>query len=778
MGNRWTGLAILFVTLLFYTMPLTAQEEQNQGGQIQSEDTTRNAQLARSNPDYLVTAGDIYTLAYTANGVAITYRITVDSSYRIRISNLGVLNAAGRTFRQLKTDAETIVSNNYPLSGVQLVLNQPGIFRVFVNGEVQAATEVSTWALARLSSLTGHMTAYASFRNVTVTSGNGQVKTYDLFKAERLGDLSQNPYLRPDDVITFNRFDRRVTINGSVERPGVYQLLTGEHLKDLIETYANGFTPLADKTRMKLIRYIGSGSISGDRMLLKETDIGGNYILRNYDVVTIPSITETRPVATVDRLERKITLVGAVRRPGTYDLLPNENLRDLIEIYGDGFIPLADKTRIELVRYVGGGSISGDKLLLKESDVNANYRLEHFDKVTIPDIRELRPVATVDRLERRITLEGAVRRPGTYELLPHENLRDLIEVYGDSFTPLADTTRMELIRYVGGGSVSGDKIIFTEEDIKNNYPLENYDRIVIPDITSQRPVATIDRIERLITLDGAVRRPGTYNMLPGEHLRDLIEVYGDGLSPLADPTRMEVIRYVNSDSPSGDKIRIEETAIADNFLLENYDTVFVPSIVQLRPVFFIEGAIKNTNENVSGPSSSFREVVNFNKGETYSAVVRRNTRWFTEESDTQNAYIERSAERIPINLNRILYDVNFRNEMLIEENDVLIVPFRQYFITVAGAVMIPGRYPYIPDRNWEYYVSLAGGFIPDRNLSGSIKIQDMDGKILKKTDIISPETTITARTNHWLYYFNQLAPIITTLLSIATTVISVSLIAR
>jgi protein involved in polysaccharide export with SLBB domain len=773
MGNRWNRSAILFVMFLFYVVSLTAQEDQ-----LQTEDTTRNAQLARSNPDYLVTAGDIYTLAYTANGVPVTYRIMVDNSYRIRISNLGVLNAAGKTFRQLKIDAETIVSNNYPLSGVQLVFNQPGIFRVFVNGEVRTATEISTWALARLSTLTGYMTDYASFRNITIKSGNGQVKNYDLFKAERLGDLSQNPYLRPDDVITFNRFDRQVTINGSVERPGVYQLLTGEHLKDLIETYANGFTPLADKTRMELVRYIGSGSISGDRMLLKETDIRENYILRNYDVVTIPNIKETRPVATVDRLERRITLEGAVRRPGTYDLLPNENLRDLIEIYGDGFIPLADKSRIELIRYVGGSSISGDKLLLKESDVQANYRLEHFDKVTIPDIRELRPVATVDRVERVITLEGAVRRPGTYNLLPGEHLRDLIEVYGDGLTPLVDTTRMEMVRYVGGGSISGEKIIFTEEDIKNNYPLENYDRIIIPDITNQRPVATVDRIERVITLEGAVRRPGTYNLLPGEHLRDLIEVYGDGLTPLADPSRMEVVRYVNSDSLSGDKIRIEETAIADNYPLENYDTVFVPSIVQLRPVFFIEGAIKNTDTNVSEPSVSYREVVNFNNGETYSSVVRRNTRWFTVESDTANAYIERGTDRLPINLNRILYDASFRSEILIQENDVLIIPFRQYFVTVAGAVENPGRYPYIPDRDWEYYVSLAGGFVPNRNFANSVKIQDISGKSLKKTDRITPETIITAQTNHGLYYFNQLAPVVTTILSIVTTVISVSLLAR
>jgi protein involved in polysaccharide export with SLBB domain len=576
-------IGLLFLTIL----PLGAQEEGTRKNQIE-EDNTQRTQLALSSPDYPVTAGDIYTLSYAANGSPVTYTIAVDSSYRVRISNMGIINAEGKTFRQLKTDAEAIVANNYPLSGVQMVLSQPGLFKVFVVGEVKTAEEVSTWALARLSSLTGYMTSYASFRNVTVKSRNGQEKTYDLFRAERLGDLTQNPYLRPDDVITFNRFERQVTINGAVERPGIYQLLTGEHLKDLIETYAHGFAPLADKTRMELVRFMGSASVSGDKFLLKESDIGENYVLMNYDVINILSITENRPVATVDRLERHITLEGAVRRPGTYDLLPDEHLRDLIEVYGDGFTPLADKTRLELIRYV-----------------NTNF-------------------------------------------------------------------------------TAGEKISIGQEELDNNYPLENY------------------------------------------------------------------------------------------------DTVFIYSLADIRPVFFIEGAVREaTEETVSSePSVSRRMVIPFNRGEYYSSVIRKNSRWFFSESDTRNAYIIRAETQIPINLNRALYDVDWHGEILIEENDVLIIPFKQYFVTVAGAVEQPGRYPYIPDRDGEYYVALAGGLIPGRNSFETLKIRDINGKSLKKTDAITPETIITAPTNHFLYYFNQFAPVLTTVLSIVTTVISISLLAR
>jgi protein involved in polysaccharide export with SLBB domain len=253
-------------------------------------------QLAVSNPDYPVTVGDMYTLSYSVNGSPVLYAFMVDSGYTVRIANLGALNAAGKTLRQFKREAESIVSNNYPFSGVQLVLTKPGIFRVFVTGEVAAAAEITAWAMERLSSLTRLATPFASLRKVTVKSAGGQVRDYDIFKAGRDGDLSQNPYLRPDDVVTFNRLERAVTVRGAVERPGAYQLLAGENLRDLIETYAGGFTPVADKTRMELLRYGGSFSPGGEKIALTDSNVRENFVLRDNDEVTIPDARDWWPV--------------------------------------------------------------------------------------------------------------------------------------------------------------------------------------------------------------------------------------------------------------------------------------------------------------------------------------------------------------------------------------------------------------------------------------------------------------------------------------------------
>ena len=247
-----------------------------------------------------------------------------------------------------------------------------------------------------------------------------------------------------------------------------------------------------------------------------------------------------------------------------------------------------------------------------------------------------------------------------------------------------------------------------------------------------------------------------------------------------------MVRMINSVDIAGDKIFLTENDLANNYVLENYDRVTVPINTQLQPVMFVEGAVTassaaqelsdigdSTTSAAADLVSSNRLVVQFNKGETYASLVRKNIKWFTSVSDTQNAYIIRNDEQIPINLNSMLYDASYRGEVFVQENDILIVPFRQYFITVAGAVVRPGRYPYIPDRDWEYYIALAGGFIMERNARQVVTITDLSGKRLKKTDAITPETTITADTNHALYYVNLYAPIVTTALSIVTTFLSV-----
>ena len=452
-------------------------------------------QLAISNPDYRVTPGDIYGLAFVVGSNTLQYKIVVDSSYKIRVANLAVLDGTGKTFLTLKKQVEEIVSKNYPMSGVQFSLVTPAVFSVVVKGEVTETFEYNAWALTRLSSvLAENLTKYASSRNVTVTSAGGTSRTYDLFKAVRFGDMSQNPYLRPGDVITINPIERQVTVTGAVKREGIYELKEGE------------------------------------------------------------------------------------------------NLIQLVEYYGGGFEELADLTRIEVTRIIGASDKTGSKTYLNFNSMDTDYELKNFDSVFIDTLKDRQPV---------MFIEGAIMQ-----------------------------------------AVSENK-----KDEKNGF----------------------------------------------------------------------------------------EKA---------------------------EGSTKIT--------------VPFNYEENYAFLIKSRKDWFVSPvSDIKNAYIERDDKIIPIDIEKILYDPDFYCDIKVEPNDVLQVPFIQFYVSVVGCVHSPGRYPYVPNKTYDYYIGLAGGFDIVKNSHDSVKIKTIDGKKLSKKAVIPPEAIITAKANSFLFYFNQYAPVITTVLSIITSLFSV-----
>jgi hypothetical protein len=111
------------------------------------------------------------------------------------------------------------------------------------------------------------------------------------------------------------------------------------------------------------------------------------------------------------------------------------------------------------------------------------------------------------------------------------------------------------------------------------------------------------------------------------------------------------------------------------------DSSYRAPITDLAPVMFVEGAARGAESAESNAAN--RLTVRFNQGENYASLVQRNNEWFTAISDTRNAYIIRGEERIA---NPMLYDSNYRSRYFVERNDVLIIPFRLYFVTVAGGL--------------------------------------------------------------------------------------------
>ena len=223
-------------------------------------EATERAKIAMATVDYPVTPGDVYLLSYLLGSQTQSLQVIVDGDGTVNLGFLGKLSTSGMTFRSFKTLIENKVEAAYPKSSPSLIIISTGIFPVPINGQVQTSSVVTVWGLTRLSAVvnTG-LTPYSSLRDVQIASLDGKVSTYDLFKAGREGDLSQDPYMRPGDVVTVKRADRVVKLEGEVLRPGTYQLLEGEGIRELISYYGDGLGVSAKSDMVVLTRSASEG---------------------------------------------------------------------------------------------------------------------------------------------------------------------------------------------------------------------------------------------------------------------------------------------------------------------------------------------------------------------------------------------------------------------------------------------------------------------------------------------------------------------------------------
>ena len=702
-------------------------------------------------PDYLVTPGDIYTLSYNALGATVRYTIVVDPTFNVRVSNLGVIDAEGKTFFEFKKEVEEIVSSNFPMSGVQLVLSVPGPYKIVVRGEVSSVVERKLTGLVRVSEIVAaYGTKYASSRFVTIEDAKGSVSRYDLFLAQRFGDLSQNPYVRPNDIVTIERAGRRVSIGGSVERPGTYELTETENLKRLVEYYAGGLDPLADTSHITLTRSISDSAKAGEVFYLKETSISDDYALVNLDSISIGSVKSLKNTIFINgavRVQIAETLEGEVATKNIrYEFEEGETYLDFIRNHRDWFTDVADFERSYLYRKGQRLPIDIYSMLFNKEYSDDSLKLEPEDTLVIP-------------FRQYIVVRGEVSSVVERELTGFVRVSEIVAAYGTKYASSRFVTIED-----AKGSVSRYDLFLAQRfgDLSQNPYVRPND------------IVTIERAGRRVSIGGSVERPGTYELTETENLKRLVEYYAGGLDPLADTSHITLTRSISDSAKAGEVFYLKETSISDDYALVNLDSISIGSVKSLKNTIFINGAVRvQIAETLEGEVATKNIRYEFEEGETYLDFIRNHRDWFTDVADFERSYLYRKGQRLPIDIYSMLFNKEYSDDSLkLESEDTLVIPFRQYFVTVTGAVKAPGRFAYVPDRTWDYYVGLAGGFDQDRNVRDAVDIRTSDGQTLTKDDYIVPEAMIDAKSNSFLYGFNKYATPLLTVLSIITSSIS------
>ncbi len=193
---------------------------------------------------------------------------------------------------------------------------------------------------------------------------------------------------------------------------------------------------------------------------------------------------------------KKITIVGAVKTPGTYLVNPFSTISSALG-YSGGISEIGTLRNIRLVRN-NGKTYSFDlyKLLING---------DRSDDITI----ESGDVIVIDPAQNFINISGEVKRPAIYEIKEDENLDDLI-TFALGFTKIANKSNVSFrVLDIKSSSIKNINVSNPESDLSDVLSV-NVNPYINKDIAS-------------IKVTGAVKEPGFYSLANEENLEDLIE---------------------------------------------------------------------------------------------------------------------------------------------------------------------------------------------------------------------------------------------------------------
>lgn len=188
-----------------------------------------------------------------------------------------------------------------------------------------------------------------------------------------------------------------------------------------------------------------------------------------------------------------------------------------------------------------------------------------------------------------------------------------------------------------------------------------------------RDTITVSKYDRQITVSGEIERPGTYQLLWGEQLEDVIAKYGNGFTATADLSRVELYQYNPIEKIEEIKYLDVTESLDQTITLKNGDSVFVPSNIELLPIIYFEGAIVPEGSNPQEKFVVYRQKHRMRKGETLYTALRGVE--LSPQADLPACYIKRKREKIFVDLDDYLYNYDAKKDLVLQPLDCIVIPY-------------------------------------------------------------------------------------------------------
>lgn len=367
--------------------------------------------------DYIIGPGDEIkvNLWGTVEG---EYSIIVDSYGKISLPRIGVIGVAGLSYQELKDMLYREYAKIFTGFKMNVSLGYLRTIKVYVIGN---ANKPGAYDVSSLSTLL-NVLFQASGPSKTGTMRDIQLKrngktllsfdVYDfLIKGNKLNDIR----LMNEDVIFIPSTGSLVGIAGNVYNPGIYELKDEKTIAELI-TLAGGLSDIAFKGSVQIERIIDN---SRQTILDSSLDDAKNMKVQAGDVVKIYQVVQDK---------RTVKILGAVQRGGEYGHKKDMTVRDLIEMSG-GLKYYAYTKEAELSRvFASNKGTTNERVIVNvekalTGDSAHNLKLSENDYIFIKTIPGW-------ELQRKVTISGEVKFPGSYVINKGEKMSSLIDRAG------------------------------------------------------------------------------------------------------------------------------------------------------------------------------------------------------------------------------------------------------------------------------------------------------------------------------------------------------------
>ena len=609
-------------------------------------------------PSYQLAPGDALTVRYwSATHPVQEFTTTVDPQGTILLDQGRRVVVRGLTLGQAENLVRLQLGHLYRNVEVALTLKELRSISITVGGQAFSPGTYVVPSVATAFNVlyaAGGPTEDGSLRKIEIRRRGHLIGLLDVYKFVTVGAESGDIPLLPGDLIYIPPRISRVTVDGEVGSPAIFELTTKETLSDGLH-YAGGVKPSAVDQHVQI-----STVAPGTARVLKDVDLrdttqSKKIPLYDGDTVDVFSVRST--------LVNSVTIEGAIDQPGDYALTSGLRVADLLQ-RARGVLSEAYPTRADLYRWNPNNTLSLIPINLDQAlagDSAANIPLVRWDRLKVYTRQEVAWTG-----QREVTVRGAVQRPGIYYRSDNLHVRDLLLMAGGP-TPEASLSQAVLLHQRGDGTYAYKFVQLAaalQGDTAQDAMIQDNDILAVYKVGEAQFTPN-----PIVSIQGDVVTPGDYPHGTDMKLSDLLKLAG-GLRPGAAKRITVAHARHQSTDPAMQTINVvpeqgRAFAPQDDLVLQDGDVVTVQGTGGFKErveLVTIQGAVNSPGPVVlRGDKMRFSEAIQMAGGlrpEAYPEGVE-----FNRSPDLIGTAGQRSLAQVISRLNDMINRSGYQREL-------------------------------------------------------------------------------------------------------------------